>query len=123
MIEKADKGYHKLLIWQRSRELVKLVYLHTDNFPKSEEFGLKSQLRRAAVSVVLNIVEGYRRSSTKDFLHFLNIANGSLSELEAGLEISQDLDFMTDDVYVQIEIKRSEVGFLLHQFVKSLKKK
>lgn len=107
----------------KSRDLVKLVYLHTENFPKSEEFGLKSQLRRAAVSVVLNIVEGYRRSSTKDFLHFLNIADGSLAEMEAALEISHDLDFLVDDIYVQAEVKRSEVGFLLHQFIKGLKKK
>ncbi len=118
-----DKGYHKLLVWQRARELVKLVYLYTETFPKNEEFGLKSQLRRAAVSVVLNIVEGYRRSTTKDFLHFLNIANGSLSELEAALEISLDLNFLSEDNYSQAESKRSEVGFLLHQFIKSLKKK
>jgi four helix bundle protein len=122
-MNKDDKGYHRLLIWQRARDFVKLIYLHSENFPRSEEFGLKSQLRRAAVSVVLNIVEGYRRSSTKDFLHFLNIAEGSLAELEAALEISHDLDLLTDDIFVQTEVKRSEVGFLLHQFIKGLKKK
>lgn len=120
---KEDKGYHKLLIWQRARELLKLIYLHSENFPKSEEFGLKSQVRRAGVSVVLNIVEGYRRSTTKDFLHFLNISNGSLSELEAAFEIALDLNFVTQEKYSEIEIKRSEVGYLLHQFIKSLKHK
>lgn len=123
MSKKLEKGYHKLLVWQRSRELVKQVYLHTESFPKSEEFGLKSQLRRAAVSVVLNIVEGYRRSTTKDFLHFLNIADGSLAELEAAIEISFDLRFLSEKDSSNIESKRSEVGFLLHRLISSLKKK
>lgn len=92
-MNKAEKGYHKLIVWQRARELVTLIYQLTESFPKAEEFGLKGQIRRAAVSVVLNIVEGYRRSTTKDYLHFLNTANGSLSELEAALEICLDLKF------------------------------
>ena len=112
-----------MLVWQRARELVKLIYLHTESFPKSEEFGLKSQLRRAAVSVVLNIVEGYRRSSTKDYLHFLNISSGSLSETEAALEIALDLNLMSEKAYLEIESKRKEVGFLSHQLIKSLKLK
>ena len=120
---KDGKGYHKLLIWQRSRELLKLIYLHSEKFPKSEEFGLKSQIRRAAVSVILNIVEGYRRSTTKDFLHFLNISNGSLAELEAALEIALDLNFITQNSYSEVDSKRSEVGFLLHKFIESLKGK
>lgn len=120
---KEDKGYHKLLIWQRARELVKLIYLHSESFPKSEEFGLKSQVRRAGVSIVLNIVEGYRRSTTKDFLHFLSIANGSLAELEAAFAIAIGLGFITHNQYSEIETKRREVGFLLHKFIKSLKNK
>lgn len=122
-MEKNNKGYHKLIVWQRARELVRLVYKHTENFPKAEEFGLKGQLRKAAVSVVLNIVEGYRRSSTKEFLHFLNIADGSLSEMEAAIEISLDLEFLLKVNYEVIESKRSEVGYLLSQLIKSLKRK
>ena len=116
-----EKGYHKLIVWQRARELVKLVYIHTENFPKAEEFGLKNQLRRAAVSIVLNIVEGYRRNTTKDYLHFLNTADGSLSEVEAALEICLDLDFILQEKYSLLEAKRSEVGYLLSQLIKSLK--
>ena len=56
MGQKDEKGYHKLLVWQRARELVLIIYKYTEDFPKSEEFGLRGQLRRAAVSVVLNIV-------------------------------------------------------------------
>jgi len=122
MEQKDQKGYHKLLVWQRARELVLLVYQKTENFPKAEEFGLKGQLRRASVSVVLNTVEGYRKSSIKEYLHFLNIADGSLSELEAALEITLDLSFLTKEDYELLEAKRREVGYLLFCLIKSLKK-
>ncbi|PIP74559.1 MAG: four helix bundle protein [Candidatus Levybacteria bacterium CG_4_9_14_3_um_filter_35_16] len=122
MEQKDQKGYHKLLVWQRARELVLLVYQKTENFPKAEEFGLKGQLRRASVSVVLNTVEGYRKSSIKEYLHFLNIADGSLSELEAALEITLDLSFLTKEDYELLEAKRREVGYLLFRLIKSLKK-
>lgn len=121
-MNKADKGYHKLLVWQRSRELVRLVYKHTEDFPRSEEFGLKSQLRRAAVSVLLTVVEGYRRGTRKDYLHFLNMSDSSLSELEAGFEVCLDLGFLKEESYEILEGKRSEVGYLLSRLIKSLKK-
>lgn len=122
-MEKSNKGYHKLIVWQRARELVQLIYKYTESFPRAEEFGLKGQLRRAAVSVVLNIVEGYRRRTTKEFLHFLNIADSSLAELEAALEIALDLQFLSKENYDSVENKRSEVGYLLSQFIKSLYRK
>lgn len=122
-MEKTGKGYHKLIVWQKARELVKIVYECTDSFPKAEEFGLKGQIRRATVSVVLNIVEGYRRSSRKDYIHFLTIANGSLSETEAAIELAVDLQFLTQANHEVIEKKRGEVAYLLHQLIKSLKEK
>jgi len=122
-MEKSNKGYHKLIVWQRARELVQLIYKYTESFSKAEEFGLKGQLRRAAVSVVLNIVEGYRRRTTKEFLHFLNIADSSLAELEAALEIALDLQFLSKENYEIVENKRSEVGYLLSQLTKSLRRK
>ena len=109
MRNKAEKGYHKLLIWQRARELVLLIYKYSESFPKVEEFGLKGQLRRAAVSVVLTIVEGHRRTSRRDFLHFLNIAISSLTEIEAGWELSSDLGFISSTAYQKVELKRAEV--------------
>lgn len=119
---KGNKGYHKLLVWQEARELVILVYKHTEEFPRTEEFGLKSQIRRASVSVVLNVVEGYRRSTRKDYLHFLNTADGSLSEIEAALELSLDLRFISNIEYSILENKRGQLGYLLSQLIKSLKK-
>jgi four helix bundle protein len=72
-----EKGYHKLIIWQKGKEFVKLVYAKTETFPKSEIVGLKSQLRRASISFVLNIVEGHRRKYKKEFLKFLNMSDAS----------------------------------------------
>lgn len=120
--DRAEKGYHKLLVWKKAKEYVSLIYKTTEQFPKSEEFGLKGQLRRAAVSVVLNIVEGYRRRSTKEFIRFIDIAQASLTEVEAILEISLDLEYLNDDQYVELENKRSELAFLLNSLVKSLRK-
>lgn len=123
MENKRDKGYHKLVIWQKARELVLLIYKYTDNFPKAEEFGLKGQLRRAAVSVVLTIVEGHRKQSKKEFLHFLDIAAGSLAEVEAAWELSLDLGFITETVYEEVENKRMEEAVVLNAFIKGVKNK
>jgi len=72
------QDYHDLLVWSKSLEFVKLVYKLTNLFPKEEIYGLTSQLRRAAVSVLANIVEGRGKSTDKDFLKFLYISKGSL---------------------------------------------
>ena len=120
---KDKKGYHKLILWQKAREFVKLIYKATEGFPRSEEYGLKGQLRRAAVSVVLNIVEGYRRNSTKEFLRFLNMSGASLTEVEACLEIASDLIYLKPQEHKQLEEKRSEIEIILFYFEKSLKSK
>lgn len=122
MRDKNNKGYHKLLIWQKARELVILVYKHTESFPKAEEFGLKGQLRRASVSIVLTIVEGHRKASKKEFLHYLDMSVSSAAEVEAAWELSLDLRFISEETYSIVEAKRSEVAFLLGSFIKGLKK-
>ena len=78
----SNKGYKRLKVWQESHELVLKVYKVTKKFPREEFFGLTSQMRRAVVSVAANIVEGQVRNTSKSFLQFLNIANGSLVEVE-----------------------------------------
>lgn len=122
MENKVDKGYHKLLVWQRARELTLLVYKHTEHYPKAEEFGLKGQLRRASVSIVLTIVEGHRRNSRKEFLHYLNMAASSSAEVEAAWELSLDLKFITSETYLEVETKRAEVSYLLNSLIKALRK-
>jgi four helix bundle protein len=89
-----ERGHHKLEAWKISRQLVASVYRSTQHFPKEELFGLTTQMRRAAVSIPANIAEGAARTGTREFVHFLNIARGSLSELETHLLIAVDLDYM-----------------------------
>lgn len=114
--EKKEKGYHKLILWQRITELIKLVYFLTDKLPKSEEFGLKPQMRRAVVSVVSNFVEGYLKISQKHKLSFLEIAKTSLLELEAQAEICRILNYWSEKDYEIFELKRGEVGYLLFRY-------
>ena len=84
---------HKdLEVWKKSIDLVLEVYLLTDKLPKDEKFGLISQIKRAIVSVPSNLAEGAGRSSTKEFIRFIDIANGSLSEVETQLIIIDKLN-------------------------------
>lgn len=117
MRDKREKGYHKLLIWQRLQEFIKLVYRLTETLPKSEDFGLKPQMRRAIVSVVSNFVEGYLKRSRKDKLRFIEIAQSSLMELEAQGEICRILGYWTDKEYFEFDEKRGELAYLVFRYV------
>ncbi len=86
--------FHKLEIWKRSRELVVGRYKITNSFPSDEKFGLISQMRRAAVCVPSNIAEGAGRRYVKEYQQFLQIAIGSLCELETQIYLAQDLGFI-----------------------------
>lgn len=90
----AKNLYRDLLVWQKSICLIKEVYAEADKLPKSEEYNLKQQLKRAVVSVSLNIAEGKNRRTAKDFINFLNISKGSLAETEAILIICSELGFL-----------------------------
>ncbi|WP_332874225.1 four helix bundle protein [Bowmanella yangjiangensis] len=90
------RKHHDLLLWQHSMELVEHIYALTHTFPRSEQFGLISQMRRAAVSVPSNIAEGAARESNSEFKHFLVIARGSLSELETQLMLADKLGFCSN---------------------------
>ena len=116
-----NKAYHRLLVWKKANAFVIEIYKLTASFPKEELFGLISQLRRAAVSVAANIVEGQAKNSPKDFLRFLYISRGSLSECEYYLELAHSLDFIQETTYKEAEKIREEEGFLLHQFLSSIK--
>ena len=88
---------HKdLLVYQKSLDLVEMIYRDTRSFPVEEKFGLISQLRRCAVSLPSNIAEGAGRKGTKEFIHFLYIALGSLNEMETQMEISKRLKYSND---------------------------
>ena len=116
MIDKREKSYHKLLVWQKMRELLVLTYELTGKLPKGEEFGLKPQMRRAIVSVISNFVEGYPKRSNKEKFHFLEISETSLLELEAQSEICLILGYWDEGDYEQFDKKRSEVGYFLFRY-------
>ncbi len=114
------KSFRDLQIWQRGLDLSILIYGHTVNFPKDEQFGLTSQLRRASTSVPLNIAEGWGRGSNKSFANFLRIARGSLFEVETILEICFRLGYINNET---IEILRNEIeqiGKMINSFIKKL---
>jgi four helix bundle protein len=85
-------SYRELKVWQLGMELAKEAYLLTRGFPKDELYGLTSQLRRAAVSIPANLAEGHAGGSTKEFLRFISIAQGSLAETETHLLLSEALE-------------------------------
>lgn len=90
-------NFKELNVWQKAIELVKEVYRLTDNFPNNEQFGLTSQIRRAAISIPSNIAEEAGRRSNKEFEHFLSISLGSCFELETQIIIGQELNFINSD--------------------------
>lgn len=90
--------HKELVVWQMSMDLAVDVYCITKNFPKSEEFGLTSQMRRAVVSIPSNIAEGYGRGSRNELRHFLEVSSGSASELETQLLICKRVGLENSDV-------------------------
>ena len=117
------RDYKKLLVWQKSVELVSKIYKITKSFPKDELYGLVSQIRRATVSIPANISEGHARSHTNEFIQFLYIALGSSSELETLLILSQDLDYISKMKLDSLMLEVTEIRKMLNGLITSLKNK
>jgi four helix bundle protein len=117
------KDYRDLVAWQRSMDLVEMVYRLSRSFPRDEAYGLAAQLRKAAVSVPANIAEGRGRHTTRDFLQFLSIAGGSLKELETHVLIAERLGCVSQNVASEAIGLAAEVGRLRRGLVRSLRKK
>jgi four helix bundle protein len=115
------RKHRELLVWQEAVELALLVYRLTNSFPKSELYGLTSQLRRAATSIPANIAEGAARTGTGELLHFLSFADGSLSELDTHLEIAHRLGYVADRQ--EIDQLAERVFRLLSGLTASLRRK
>jgi four helix bundle protein len=116
------KTYKDLLIWQKGILLVKVVYNSLEGFPKDEVFGLTSQIKRSAVSIPSNIAEGWGRSSTVSYVHFLKISRGSLFELETQFIIAKELNFISELKFNEITQIITEESKMLNAFIKSLSK-
>ncbi len=114
-------GYRRLIAWQRANELAHRVYDLTLAFPKSEIFGLTSQLQRAALSVPTNIVEGHARNNKKEFHRFLSIALGSLAETEYLLDFAFERKFIRQNQYSEAVILREETGHIVWKLFLSQK--
>ena len=112
--------YKDLKVWQKADKLVIEIYKITKSFPKEEIYGLTSQLRRAALSIPTNIVEGYTRKGDKELSRFVSIAIGSMAETEYLLDVSKRLGYMNGTEFEKIEALRSEVGKLLWKFYKKV---
>jgi four helix bundle protein len=109
------RSYRDLIAWQKAMDLTVDVYRATDGFPKSEEFGLQGQMRRAAVSIPSNVAEGYARQTTKDYLRFLRMARGSAAELSTQCEVAMRLRLMPSDcteICAVDEVERILVGLI-----------
>ncbi len=114
------RSYKDLIVWQKSMQLVKFVYNLTDSFPKKEEFSLSLQLRRSAVSIPSNIAEGYGRNSTGDYIRFLNIARGSLYEVQTQIEIAIMLNFCKSEHVSLLNDECTEISKMLSSLVKKI---
>ncbi len=116
------KSYKDLLIWQKGITIVKFVYQIVKTFPQDEIYALSNQIKRASVSVPSNIAEGYGRNTDKSFGHFLDIARGSLFELETHLVIAKELGFITEDeLFQEILVQIEEESKMINSFSKKLK--
>jgi len=104
------ESYRSLLVWQKSVDFVVLVYQLLGRFPKGGQFGLVSQMQRAAVSIPSNIAEGKERQSDRDFARFVAIALGSLAEIETQLLIAKRLDYLDDAGWQEATAQADETG-------------
>ena len=116
------RTFRDLVVWQKAMVLVTGIYRETKSFPKDETYGLVSQMRRCAVSIPSNIAEGYGRHATNDYLRFLQIAMGSLFELETQLQISCNLGYLNQDEVEESYSSCREVERMLSALIRSLRR-
>jgi four helix bundle protein len=122
MVKKKINSFEDLEIWQLSHKLAFNIYKITSRFPRTEIYGLTSQIRRAAVSIPSNIVEGYYRNTTKELIQFLFHARGSCGEVICQLVLAYDLKYITSEEY---KVLRSDYEILIRKvtaMIKSLRK-
>ena len=112
--------FKNLIVWQKAHSFVLLTYKATENFPKSETFGLRSQYRRAAVSVAANIAEGFIKKGKADKARFYNISQGSLEECCYYILLSKDLNYINESDQQNLELLHDEIGRMLNNLIKSI---
>ena len=116
-----NQKFRKLAVWQKAMDLIGEVYRITTSFPKEELYGLTSQLRRAAVSIAMNIAEGSGADSDQEFKRFLVMASRSGYEVMCGVEVAMKLEYLPEKQGVEALDKLEELSAMIHGFVKKLK--
>jgi four helix bundle protein len=114
-------SFKDLIVWQRSMDLAVRIYKITQKLPASEQFGLTSQLRRAAVSIPSNIAEGYGRQSTGNYRQFLSISRGSLMEIETQINICERLKYLAQSDTENIFKEITEISKMLTSLISKIK--
>jgi len=116
-------SFKEIRVWKKAHKLTLSIYKLTNVFPKSEKFGIISQLRRASSSICANIVEGFYRNSTKELINFIYIARGSCGECIYYLLLAKDLKYLKNDQYEKLESEYETIIKQLNAWVKSLRKR
>ncbi len=111
------KTFEDLIVWQKSHQLVLLIYKYSEVFPKKEIYGLTSQFRRASISISANIAEGFKKKGKPDKMRFFNIAQGSLEECRYYLILAKDLNYGENQYIVE---KLEEVSKLIESYIKAI---
>jgi four helix bundle protein len=117
----AFKSFEEILAWQKARELTKFIYIVSSSDKFDKDFSLKDQIRRSAVSVMANIAEGYDRRGDKEFVRFLNIAKGSLSEVKSHLFVAFDIGYVNNGKLESLFNLIDEIAKLISGLIKYLK--
>jgi len=115
------KNFEEIPVWQKSRELAKRIYAASNQSEFSKDFGLRDQIRRASVSIVSNIAEGFDRSGTAEFIQFLSFAKGSTGEVKAQLYVALDLGYISKEVFGNLFAIAAETGRMLGGFITYLR--
>ena len=119
---KMGMRFENLQVWQKSMQLVKMIYLLTNTFPKSKIYSLTSQIKRSAISVPINIAEGKGRGSIKEFINFLHISLGSLYELQTQLYLAKDLNSISNlSLYNDISMTISQLDKMINSLINNRK--
>lgn len=117
-----DKPHKKLDLWNAAMDVAVLVYQVTDSFPKTERYGLINQVRRAVASVPSNIAEGAGRQTKKEFINYLHMAQGSLSELDTHLELAKRLGYLAQDTWATIDGRMERIDKMLSGLIRHQKR-
>jgi len=115
------KRFEDLDVWIAAKDASVMIYKITENESLKKDFGLKDQIRRASISIISNIAEGFERNGNKEFIQFLSIAKGSAGEVRAQLYIIKELEFINEEEFTQLNEKVTQVSKMLSGFINYLK--